>query len=245
MRYAALAVLAATQMLADVNSTVYLPHIVDGGSWQTTFVIANLATLAPGQAIIHLWAGDGAPLAVPFSGVSGGAPVSQVTVNLPPSGVVTLETLGNAVTTTVGWADMDVQTSGHLAISAVMRQRVAGRPDYEVVVPSMRPATTNRIFVFDHISALDTGFGMANASRVNAATVNVNIRDDTGQSIRTAVLSLPAGAQASFSLITEFNVTKGKRGTIEFAPQPGGWFTVIGLRFNPTGPFTSLEGMAP
>src|SRR5574340_893092 len=103
MRYAALAVLAATQMLADVNSTVYLPHIVDGGSWQTTFVIANLATLAPGQAIIHLWAGDGAPLAVPFSGVSGGAPVSQVTVNLPPSGVVTLETLGNAVTTTVGW----------------------------------------------------------------------------------------------------------------------------------------------
>ncbi|MFB3825829.1 MAG: hypothetical protein ACE15B_03635 [Bryobacteraceae bacterium] len=245
MKYVALAVLAATSLLADVNSTVYVPHIVDGGSWQTTFVIVNLATLAPGQAIIHLWARDGSALPVSFSGVSGGSPVSQVTVNLPPGGVATLETLGNAANTTIGWADMDVQTSGHMAISAVMRQRVAGRPDYEVVVPSMRTATTSKVFVFDHISSAATGFGMANASRLNAAAVDVTIRDETGRSIQTAVLNLPAGAQTSFSLADQFPVTAGKRGTIEFAPQPGGWFNIIGLRFNPTGPFTSVEGLAP
>jgi hypothetical protein len=32
---------------------------------------------------------------------------------------------------------------------------------------------------------------------------------------------------------------------VEFNPQPGGFFGVIGLRFNPTGPVTNLEVMTP
>ena len=59
------------------------------------------------------------------------------------------------------------------------------------------------------------------------------------------VLTLAAGAHTAFSLAERYPATAGQRGTIEFAPQPGGFFAVIGLRFNPTGPVTALEIMTP
>jgi hypothetical protein len=248
MRYIFLLALAAVRLAADINSTVYIPQVVDGGGWQTTFTIVNLATLSRAQGTIHLWAEDGTALALPIAGMSG--PQSSISVDVPPRGVVTVSTAGSTDgSTTIGWADFDAATPQVIGVSAVMRQRVAGRPDNEVVVPSRKSATTSQIFVFDGTQTpngwYNTGFGMMNASRLGASRVDVTVRNDQGVVIQTFPVDLPRGTHTSFSLFDNYPVTKGQRGTVEFNAQPGGYFAVIGLRFNPTGPVTNLEVMTP
>ena len=112
-------------------------------------------------------------------------------------------------------------------------------------MPARRIAVKSQVFVYDHTNGAASGFGMMNASRVNAATVGLVIRDAAGQVIQTSTLNLAPGAHSSFSLLDQFQVTRGQRGTVEFAPQPGGWFAVIGLHFNATGPVTSIDVMEP
>ena len=244
MKYGVLLCLTAVRLAADVNSTVYLPHVVDGGTWQTVFTIVNLSPRAPAQATIHLWAEDGNPLALPFAGM--GAARNQVDINLPPSGMTTVETTGDpASSTTQGWADFEVKTSGLMAVSALMRRHVPGLPDWEVFVPSRQIATASQIYVFDNTSSKATGFAIMNASRVNAGVVLVTIRDENGQTTQTATLNMPAGAHRAFSLADQFSATAERRGTIELIPQPGGWLGFIGLRFNSTGAITNLDPMTP
>ena len=79
----------------------------------------------------------------------------------------------------------------------------------------------------------------------HAIVVDVTVRNENGMVIQTSSLSLPPGGHASFDLSGWLPLSAGQRGTVQFAPQAGGWFAVIGLRFNPTGPITSLEAMVP
>ena len=130
MKLALLLSIAVCPLAADVNSTVYIPHIATGGTWNTVFTIVNLLPLQTGQGTLHFWAEDGSPLSVALAGTSGAQ--SQMTITVPPNGVATVETAGdpNALTT-VGWADFDVLTPGPLIVSALMRRRIPGQPDYE------------------------------------------------------------------------------------------------------------------
>jgi hypothetical protein len=113
-----------------------------------------------------------------------------------------------------------------------------------VFVPSSRVTTSIQVFVFDQKTSL-TGFAMMNASRVNNAVVDVIIRNENGATMQTSSLSVAPGGHTSFEFSDRFPMSAGQRGTIQFTPQAGGWFAMIGLRFNPTGPITSLEGMVP
>jgi hypothetical protein len=206
MRYALLLTIMAMPLAADVNSTVYIPQAVDGGGWQTTFAIANLATLSEARGTIHFWAEDGTPLALPVTGLSG--PRTAVDVVIPPRGLALVSTAGSAEgNTIIGWADFEAATPQVIGVTAVMRQRVAGRPDNEVVVPSRKAATTSQIFVFDNTQPApgvfyNTGFGAMNASRLGASHVDVTVRNESGQVIQTFPLDLDRGRHTSFPCST-------------------------------------------
>ncbi|HWQ54642.1 MAG TPA: hypothetical protein VN442_13240 [Bryobacteraceae bacterium] len=240
MKYALMLVLLAVQLAADINTTVYLPQVVNGGAWETTFTIVNLSERSPGEGTLHLWNKDGSAMTFPFVGLGSG---SAVSVTLPPSGMITLTTTGDPnIPTTAGWADFDVTTANNVVISALMRQRVAGRNDFEAFVPSRRTGITTQVFLFDNGPA-NAGFAIMNAAAQNTGTVEMIIRDENGQILQSAMLSLSPKTQRTISLRDDYPVTAGKRGTVEFIPAPGGWFAVIGLRFNNNGPVTALDPM--
>ena len=141
---------------------------------------------------------------------------------------------------------MDVTTSNvsGMIVNTIMRQRVAGKPDYEAFVPSRKSATTSQVFNFDNRSKA-TGFAMANAHRQNPAVVDVTARNERGDVLRTDVLTIPPGGHMFFNLGNNYAETNLQYGTVEFAPRPGGYFSVIGLRFNETSAITNIEMMIP
>jgi len=181
-------------------------------------------------------------MALPFAGMAGTR--TEVEVTIPVGGIQIIRTAGTAATVTVGWADLDVQSSGHVAISAIMRWRSSTGAESEVVVPSREVSTKSQVFVFDHQTSA-TGLAMINASRINDVFLDVKVRNEAGTLLETSVLHIPAGTHGAFVLSEFYEVTKDVRGSIEFAPRPGGWFAVMGLRFSNAGPITSLEPFTP
>ncbi len=243
MKRAVLLFLAAGTLVAEVTPTFYVPQVVEGGSWKTIFTVVNLA-FTTGRGTIRFFSETGQPLPLPVVGQAS-SPVSEVTVEIAPRGVAILETAGRAnVNTIVAWADFQYDISAPLVISCIVKQQVAGRPDYESAVP-VRPVTSRvHLFPFDNRAQYVTGFAVMNGSQVATTTVPVLIRDETGQPVYTGSISLQPRNHRAFVLAEEFPVTKGTRGTIEFNPQEG-WFATIGLRFNPTGPFTTVDPITP
>jgi hypothetical protein len=50
------------------QSTLYFPHVADGGTYQSTFLLVNPSP-APVTATLEFFASDGSPLALPIGGV--------------------------------------------------------------------------------------------------------------------------------------------------------------------------------
>lgn len=244
MKRLGLMFLAAGTLAAQVTPTFYVPQVVEGGSWKTIFTIVNLA-FTSGRGTIRFFSERGQELPLPVVGQSK-SPVSEVTVDVAPRGVVMVETVGRPeVDTIVGWADFQYDISAPLVISCIVKQRVAGRPDYESAVP-VRPVSSRvHLVAFDNRAQYATGLAVMNGSQTAAVTVPVLVRDEIGQPVYAGSMSLQPRNHRAFVLADEFPITKGVRGTIEFNPQSEGWFAMIGLRFNPTGPFTTIDPITP
>jgi hypothetical protein len=96
---------------------------------------------------------------------------------------------------------------------------------------------------FDNTSSIATGVAVANLGAV-PVNIPVLIRDNTGAQIGSANLSLPANGHAAFVLTDKFASTANQTGTIEFDTPPNGQITVLGLRFPPSGKFTTIPVLA-
>src|SRR5262245_37440544 len=117
-----------TQFLsADVVSTVYVPHLADGGGWKTVFTIVNLSG-NPADGPLRFHAEDGSLLALPITGSATGA-ASSLSVSVPANGMVVLETTGTSGATAVGWAELILPASSSLGINTIFRQHVDEHPD--------------------------------------------------------------------------------------------------------------------
>jgi hypothetical protein len=74
----------------------------------------------------------------------------------------------------------------------------------------------------------------------DAATINATIRDDGGAQIGSQPFALTGMGHTSFAIGERFPITNGRRGSIEFQSAAGGAIAGLGLRFNPSGSFTSV-----
>ena len=97
---------------------------------------------------------------------------------------------------------------------------------------------------FDNTNGSATGVALANVS-AQALNTALTIRDDTGAVILTDTLALPAMGHASFNLIDRYaSMTAQRRGTLEFRTPSAGQISVLGLRFNATGAFSTIPAFA-
>jgi len=78
-----------------------------------------------------------------------------------------------------------------------------------------------------------------NPSEFKSVNVTVQVRDDTGKGAASYTITLPPLGHTAIVLSSTYPPTAGKRGSL-FLTSADGTFSVLGLRFNPAGAFTSF-----
>jgi hypothetical protein len=228
-----------------------IPQVVDGGSWQTTLAVTNTNTTAE-QATLQFYqaidaAGDTQPWTLPLVGA-----VSASNLQLAPGATVFLQTPGTASALTQGFGEL-IAGSGVLAY-AIFTLHVPGRQNQDGTALAAAPASSFLVS-FDNSPGFTTSIAIANASDA-AETISANLLLASGETVSASLPSIPALGHAAFALTTQFPQSAGQQGTLELSSQlvddsvaghrAGAHvaslptFSVIGLRFNPTGAFTSL-----
>jgi len=221
-----------------------MAHLASAGLWKTIFTLVNNGTVTS-QARLNFFDDNGNPLALaltfPQASPFPQAPVSFIDRTLSPGATLIIESTGpdNQVVQT-GWAQL--VTSGAINGFAVFRQTVPSG-QHEAVVPLETRNAASYVLSFDNTSGFVTGVAMANTA-TQSAFVQVTIRDDNGVVIQSNSVALAALGHNAFDLAGRFPVTAARRGTVEFQTPAGGGISVLGIRFNPAGTFSTVPAMA-
>lgn len=249
-RYYAKAIESASPRGAGYISNLIdtIPQFVHGGDnegkWFTTITLVNFRSTAVTVPVSFLKDG-GAAFEVPLAGIGRR---SSVDVQIPAGGSATLATdQGSADPLGAGFARITVPCAsatecGDVGGFAVFTQKVPGRPDFESVVPLLSSIAGKFVLPFDNTANTATGVAIV-APKFNAndgadRTLRVVARNEAGAVILDQNVTMKANGHESYVLAQRFAALAGIRGTIEYSTQD--FVTVLGLRFNSTGPFTSI-----
>ena len=209
-----------------------IPHVVDGGGWQSTIVLTNTsATAGLVTLIFHSDTGTGTtqPWNPPLLEVS-----STSGMVMAPGSVMYLHTNGTAAILTEGWAEMDADAG--VTAYIVFTNVVPGHQNDEGTAPAV--AASNRILVpYDDSSGFVTAIAIVNPTAADQS-ISVGFRTVDGLVAVSALPTLKAMAHTAFVLSQTFPVIAGHRGLAEFYSATGN-ISMIGLRFNPTQSFTA------
>jgi len=216
-------------------------QIASGGGWKTTLTLINLLTTQNSVHVVFR-GDDGGPLILPLVVTRQGAPqsalVSSLDRTLDPGATLLIESEAPVSSATlVGWAE--VTSSGPVSGFAIFRQRGQDGRDSEGTAPVESARTSDLVLPFDNTTGFVTGVALVNLT-ASAVIVNATIRDDSGAQIGLQAVALPPMGHTSFAAVDRFSVTSGRRGIIEFQNTAGGAVTGLGLRFGPSGSFTSV-----
>jgi sugar lactone lactonase YvrE len=216
-----------------------MAHIASGGGWKTTFTLVNNgATTAQFRLVFTSDSGTELtlPLSFPQTGV-GPVLASTLERSLQPGATLIVECEG-PVTQDTQQGAAQLLSNGQVSGFAVFRQR-NGEAEQEAVVPLETRTAAAYVLPFDNTMGVQTGVAVANLAAHGGASVVV-IRDDAGAEVMSTSLNLVARGHTAFVLSSMYAPAAQRRGTIEFRPPAGGQISVLGLRFDPRGSFTTI-----
>ena len=225
----------------EMTSSGAMAQLASAGNWKTTITLVNTGT-ATAKVRLSFFDDNGnaltLPLTFPQAPLAAGSLFAAVLDRtIDPGATLLIETTGpDAQPVSVGWAQL--LSTGSVSGSAVFQQRVAGRVQ-EATVPLESRNASSYMLSFDNISGSATGIALASISSP-ANAIGIIIRDDTGALLLSTSISMPALGHTSFDLANNYVVAKSARGTVEFVAPPDGHISVLGLRFNSTGAFTTV-----
>jgi len=243
IRYTPPGTLTTIPALANVGTTGgSMAHLAAGDGWETTFVLTNTdASVA--QASLNFFDDNGGPLSLPlsFPQAGGGASMVASSVTRSVAAGASLWTqssgpLGSALLT----GSAQLTTSDNVSGYAIFRYNPNGQ---EAVVPLETRNASAYLLAFDNTNGTATGVAISAVS-IQAVNVPVIIRDDTGAQIGTGSIPLAANGHTSFMLASQFPVTAGIRGTVEFDAPLDAHISVLGIRSPPALTFTTLPPLA-
>jgi|GEM_PF-1521414 len=151
------------------NDALFLPRLVNGGGWKTTYFLMNTSpsSTETETGIIQLLDRNGAPLTITLQNGSSG---SSFIYAIPPKGVYVLQTDGSSANITDGWAKVNPDPgSGAPTGGGIFNFSQGGVLVTESGVPSVLPTTHARVYI-DKAGGHDTGLAIANPG---STTVNV------------------------------------------------------------------------
>jgi hypothetical protein len=214
-------------------------HLAVGGGWTTYLQLINAGNTAA-QAHVKFYDDNGADLALPFAPSDTALLASQLDPVLPPNGTLEIQSMA--------WDDSPLQTgsarlSSDGAVTGFIRFRYNPR-DEEAIVPLERGNETAYFLAFDNTNQLATGVAVANMAAITA-NIPVTIRDSSGTLLGTELLTIAPGGHISFVLSDCYGESANQSGTVEFATPIGGQISVLGLRFLPSGSFSTIPLITP
>jgi len=210
-----------------------MAHIAAGGGWRSIFYVVNLNSTTS-NVTLKFFDDNGTPLVLPLTFLQSGATTTaaSVTQTLTAGATLVLETQGAGAAVMLGSAQL---SSDHGASGfALFRYDPSGQ---EATAPLETRNAPAYVLAYDNTAPLATGVALANLSN-QAATVGLILRDDTGTTLQTTSLQLPANGHSAFVLGGNYPLTAGKRGTVEF-DSTSAQISVLGIRANGNA-FTSI-----
>jgi Phosphate-induced protein 1 conserved region len=210
-----------------------MAHLVSGGGWRTVFYVSN-TTGRTSTITLSFFDDAGNPLPLPLTFLQTGATSTTATV---------IKTLANGASLVIQAQGLDAQVAlGSAQLTsdfganafALFRYDPSGQ---EATVPFETRSTGDYVLAFDNVAPLATGVALANLSS-QAANVGMTLRDDAGNTLQTATISVPANGHSAFVLGGVYPLAAGKRGTVEFI-SGGTQISVLGIRANGNA-FTSI-----
>ncbi len=216
-----------------------MPHVAAEENWITTFTLVNKGA-ALGTARLSLF-GDPSgtlplPLTFPQQGTASSTTAS-IDKNIAANASLIVQTAGPQ-TPPVQVGSAQLSGTGAVDGFAILHHVLTQQ---ETAVPMETRSASSYVLAFDNTGG--SVLGVALAGLAAPASIGVVIRDDSGTQIGGGSLGVAAGGHASFVLPTQYPVTAGKRGTIEFDTASPGQISVMGMRFTP--PNNALTTIPP
>jgi hypothetical protein len=216
-----------------------MAHVAAGSGWKTTVTLVNNGTAAA-QARVSFFDESGNPLPLPLTFPQGTlAPLSAaaVTQTIRPGGELVIESQGDDATLAVGSAQLF--TDGNVSAFVIFRYNPSGQ---EASVPLQVQNANSYTLSFDNTSGLATGVAAANVAS-QAASIQLTIRDDTGATIATDTIRLPAQGHLSFVVAARYAATAGRSGTLEFQTPANGQISALAIRSAASGAITTIPAI--
>jgi hypothetical protein len=203
----------AAGVTSQDNTTRWIPSIMDGGGWRTSFVLVN-PTPAPAPFSLGVRQVDGSPLALPFSRSSVDSEYSDV---IPPHGARFFQTMGDLAKLSQGWAELVVPDSVGAAI--VVRRSSPNGQDGEGTI-TLLPLTADRaVFPFDNLEGNAGAAAILNPDVAQNRVAVFSFRDESGVLFHTTRMSILPNTREWLTLPESFPESRGRRGSVEiFSP---------------------------
>jgi hypothetical protein len=216
-----------------------IPQVATGAGWKTTFMIANLEREKAVTWSLKFFGADGKPMPVSIVGMGRNTVFGGV-LNINGSKTIETDEAGDLVQ---GWAKLESSGTDDVGAIVIFRQRVAGRPDFEAVVPVSYTIDYRFVLPFDNTGGFTTTLAWVNPSQFGTTEFELEIFDEAGIKLGGEMIRLTAGQREAFTLPQRFPVTAGRRGTI--APKASlESLSALGLRFSPGGSFASVHTLS-
>ncbi|MDP8990899.1 MAG: hypothetical protein M3N41_12575, partial [Acidobacteriota bacterium] len=216
-----------------------LAHLAVGDGWESTIELVN-AGAHTAQAHLKFFADDGSGLALQLN--AGGTPALASTIDqilAPHQRFVIASTAPDSAPLQIRSAQLT--TDGQ--VSGFIRFRYGPR-DEEAIVPLQTRNSPAYILPFDNLNGVATGVSVSNLSNASA-TIPVVIRDSIGNMIGSNRLTLAGNGHSAFVLSAQFLATGNQIGSVEFDTPAGGQISVLGIRFAPSGVFSTIPIVIP
>jgi hypothetical protein len=212
--------------------SLIIPQIADGGGWQTTIVLTNSSASATTASLTFFQeTGGGSTQNWNLGFLETSTPQS---LNLPAAGTLFLHTPGAAGSTTVGWAQLQANSS--VNAYAIFTQSVPGRPNQDGTA-NAASASSRLLIPYDNTNGNVTAIALVNPAG-SSQSITAGIQPTSGGSSQPAPIVLPTQGHTSFTMPQQFPSTTGQSGLLELNSTNGS-FSGLALRFNPTGGFTT------
>lgn len=233
---------SASAAVSGMASAGSLAHFASAGGWKTTFTLVNTGA-SGATAELDFTDDNGNPIVLPLSlpqtGQTGMAG-STLQRTLGAGTVLPIESSGTGDTELQGEAQL-LATGNVSGFSVFSYQSLQGAKQ-EAVVPLETRNASSYWLAFDNTNGYSTGIAVSNTSS-QTANIQVTVRNGSGGSVESHTLSLPPGGHQAFSLTGAYPETANLLGTLQFTTPSAGQLTVLGIRVNPQGAFTSIPAL--
>jgi hypothetical protein len=225
-----------------VPADISFAHIAVGDVWRTSFFICNMSNHAIPYTISY-YDDNGYPMSVPvYIGDGIYESMSSASYTIAPYGEQNFDLWNSNPTLQTGQAILSYDSNlGQLGGFSVFQEVVPGRPVYEATV-ALSGSDFRLYLPYYHFKGYTSGVAISNPSLTRSTTVTLTALDNSGNSLFTDYISLPAGGHFAFSVTDRYPQLNNLRGNL-YMESSNGHLSAVGLRFSATGSYTTIPIM--